>query len=111
MSDIVTTTGRRMSRALQDAIDNQPDRRVAAEVFSELAEASTTTTLRPLYAALALELRLAELREQDVLHRLAVDAAEGPDDPRHPIPPASGPAMVCDPDTGEIRRRDEEPTP
>lgn len=73
MTDIVTTTGRRMTMALQRAIDDDPDRRFLAQALRELAP--TSPVLGKLLAALATEMDLAQVREDHALQRLAADVA------------------------------------
>lgn len=82
MTDIVTTTGRPMTPALQHALDDLPDRDLTIEALR-----ASTGRLRALHAALALELELVELRESTILTDLATDLA--PTDPE-PLPRAEG---------------------
>jgi len=99
MSDVVTPTGRPMTGRLQEALDDLTgvDRAAVREAFAE----SATPILGPLYRALSLELRLCDLREADLFHRLAVeDQADRDAVPEPPFPTASGPAVfgVVEPD-------------
>ncbi len=99
MSEILTTTGRRMTRALQSALDDLTgaDRAAVAQAFRE----SDTPVLGPLYRALAQELRLCDLRESDLLLQHSRELQTDRDAiPEPPYPPASGPALlgVVEPD-------------
>ena len=95
--DVVRTTGRRMSRQLQDALDGMygNDRRAAREVFESHAP---DTPLRRLLRAVALELRLGDIRTTATIHRLErehdADLPDGPPPPR----PAGG---VYHPESGD----------
>ncbi len=75
MSDIVHTGGRRMSKNLQRALDAVPatHRDRMATILAEGAEDPYWDRIKK---ALALELRLCELREQDTLRQMK-DALEG----------------------------------
>jgi len=108
MTGIVETTGRRMTRALEAALDGMPNRRHRITALSEVA---LDTPLGPLFRAVALELTLVGLREADALlgmeRALADDSDEDP-----PMPPGVGRALevrfhpdgtpyLVDPETGE----------
>jgi hypothetical protein len=90
------TTGRRMTRQLQDALDGLGEsRRTVAAAFDQVADSGTP--LAPIYRAMALELRLAEMAERDTLDRLTAEHHDGlPDGP--PLPRPSGPVWHADPD-------------
>jgi len=98
MHEIVTTTGRKMTASLQDAIDGLPNRELVIKAFSERGEKGGA--MGDLYAALALEVRLAALRDEDYFRRLAQERQD--EMPEPPLPEATGPAVCMDPDTGEI---------
>lgn len=95
MSDIITTTGRKMTTALQDAIDGLPDRELAIRAFTHREQQGDA--MGRLYAALALELRLAALRDQDTFTRLEQERFD--DIPEPPLPQATGQPMTFDPET------------
>lgn len=96
---LFTTSGRRMSRSLQAAIDGlgAEDRRRAIEALS----ASDGPVLGRLMRAVAVELGLAALREAHTLAGLEEDLA-GPVDldlePPWPAPPDGAP-LRFDPDS------------
>jgi hypothetical protein len=99
MSDVVTTTGRPMTRRLQDALDDLTglDRAAVRQAFTE----SATPVLAPVYQALAVELRLCDLRDADLLLQHSRELQADRDAlPEPPYPPASGPAVfgVVEPD-------------
>ncbi len=99
MSDVVTTTGRRMTRRLQDALDDLTgvDRAAVREAFAE----SVTPILGPLHRALSLELTLCDLRESDLLLQHSRELQADRDAiPEPPLPAASGPVVfgVVEPD-------------
>ena len=90
---LFTTTGRRMTRALQDALDGLGEsRRIVAEAFDRVADSGSP--LGPVYRAMALELRLAEMAERDTLDRLTTEHHDGL--PDGALPEASGPAWWPD---------------
>jgi hypothetical protein len=81
--DVVTTTGRRMTRALEEALDDITgiDRRHAIEAM----RGSDSPALGRVYRALAIELMLVDLRERDLFHRMTADRrASLPDPPELP---------------------------
>jgi hypothetical protein len=99
MSAVLTTTGRPMTRRLQEALDDLTgaDRAAVAQAFRE----SDTPVLGPLYRALSLELRLCDLRESDLLLQHDRELQADRDAlPEPPLPPASGPVLfgVIEPD-------------
>jgi len=99
MSEVLTTTGRRMTRALQSALDDLTgaDRAAVAQAFRE----SDTPILGPLHRALARELRLCDLRDADLLLQHSRELQADRDAiPEPPLPPASGPVLfgVVEPD-------------
>jgi hypothetical protein len=98
MTEIVTTTGRRMSIRLQQAIDGLADRGLCIRALEQMGQQGGR--LSNVYAALALELRLSDLRELETLRQMAV--AEAAAVPEPPLPEATGPAVYIDPDTGDI---------
>lgn len=104
---------RRMTRRLAEALDDLVVRgrsRAVRLAFVEMAEDPDTRDA-PLYAALAFELVLAELRHRDTLDALDQAARALPDDvvvPPLPTPPVDGDVLVCDWRTG---RPVDEPPP
>lgn len=84
MNDIIRTTGRPMSLRLQRALGDLTgdDRRHAVTVLA----ASDSPILGAVHRAIALELQLASMVEQDVLDHLARDTAADVTDP--PLPTA-----------------------
>ena len=105
MSDTVITTGRPMTTRLQEAIDNvgAADRERLIRVLSDPDPGSVTG---PIMRGIAIELRLAQLREQAVLTGLAADlAAPDPTDPPYPTRPPmhlwmDGNGNIVDPPDG-----------
>jgi len=99
MSDVVITTGRPMTRHLDAALDDLTglDRAAVREAFAE----SVTPILARLYQALAVELRLCDLRDQDLLLQHSRELQADRDAiPEPPLPAATGPAVfgVVEPD-------------
>jgi hypothetical protein len=97
MSEIVTTTGCRMSRVLQDSIDNMPatTRQAVIAAYTEPSDSELALLRR----AIVLELQLAELRDADMFSHLGADLrADIPDGP--PFPPQTGKPAWYDPNTG-----------
>ncbi len=99
MSDepMFTTTGRRMTGQLQEALDNVTGRDRALMVAALQTSEGRTG---PLLRALALELNLAGLREHEAITAAEADLAVVDDRP-WPQPP-DGPAMWFDPATGNV---------
>ncbi len=95
MSEIVTTTGRRMTVRLQEAIDNLTGSSRSAAIRG-FAEMDPHSRLGPLYAALSFELQLCAFREDDTLRGMSADlrARDEGDDP--PWPQATGPMAYLD---------------
>jgi len=90
MSEPVSTTGRAMTNVLAAALDDLsgPDRSAARRAFAE----STSPVLGRLHRALATELVLVELREQDLGIRLDRELRADRDAlPQPPLPTATGP--------------------
>lgn len=86
--EVVRTTGRRMSRQLQDAIDGLygKQRRVTRAVLTEVGHDDSYGRL---LRAVLLELDLSDLRSQAVIRRIEQDAsADLPDGPPLPRPAA-----------------------
>lgn len=100
MSEMFTTTGRRMTGQLERALDN-----VAARDRALMARALRTQEGRtgPLLRALALELELACLREYEAITAAEADLAAS-DEPERPFPPSPTPGLELwfDPATGQF---------
>ena len=82
----------RCSNQLRTAIDDQKQRPVAAEMFDQLA--GRYPNLGRLFAALAVELRLATLADEETLRQLAAEHHDGLPDP--PLPEDTGDAWRPD---------------
>lgn len=88
MSDeIVTTTGRPMTRGLQEAVDNITGGN-RTRMIRALEAGTKDRHLDRLMRALAGELRLAQLREDETLRRIKQHEDAGVVEP--PLPPAEG---------------------
>ena len=89
MTELFTTTGRPMTGQLQAALDNVTgrDRALIAAAF-QTQEGRTG----PLLRALALELRLAGLREAETVAAWEADVA-GPASEERPLPPPTTSAL------------------
>lgn len=99
MSDIVSTTGRPMTTQLRAALDNLTGA-TRERVIRVLSDPDPGSVTGPIHRAIALELRLAQMREDDTLRGMSRDlSADGPDDP--PWPKATGTAKWMD-DDGNI---------
>ena len=93
--DVVHCTGRQMTGALQRALDDLTgaDRRAVTQALGE----STSETLGALHHAIALELQLAELRDQEAFRLWSREHLEAMTEPPMPAPP-EGVAWTFDPD-------------
>src|SRR5947209_8672187 len=99
--DIVRTTGRPMTARLQRWLDSVDNREETIRTFETMKDETAKTWLTGLYEALALELRLVDLREQDLMQRLAQERSDelSEIDARHPYPPRTGKTAWYDPTT------------
>lgn len=97
MPGLVNPGGRPMTGALQRALDDvsREDRRIVVAALK-----ASEGRLAALHKALAIELELAGLREQDTAVQFRQMMQDSIPDP--PWPKASGPAMQYDPETGEL---------
>lgn len=78
MSEVVTTAGRRMSLALARALDDVTGSERRAAIVAFTAAAGTVSGRRgALYLALAMELRLCEVREHGTLRELGAQFGDG----------------------------------
>lgn len=102
MTEIVTT-GRPMTGGLQRALDNLTGSRRKVTILALNEAAQHDGTLAPLHEALALELRLCELREVEALRDLEQAATALPQDDDRPWPQATGRAVMFDPETRAFR--------
>ena len=100
MTEMFTTTGRRMTGKLEWALDN-----VGARDRALIAAAFMTQEGRtgPLLRALALELQLSGLREYGAIAAAEADLA-GPASEERPYPPSPTPGLELwfDPATGQF---------